>query len=255
MDEKKALEQAYGISLMRQKFNPEDLDYSILEQHLELLEKINVMENSAISIFDLYQKKHIYLSPKFETMFGYNISHAEAEGNSYFEKKIHPDDYLESLKVGNYFLNYALDYPKEERLNLKLICDYRILNGKNRYTRVVEQFQALELDVHGNLWLAICTLDISPNQDITTPYQHQAIDSKKGEIIQFKDHEKPHKLSKRESQIISLISQGKASKQIADDLFISVHTVNTHRQNILEKLNVRNSHEAIELVQRYGLTF
>ena len=42
-------------------------------------------------------------------------------------------------------------------------------------------------------------------------------------------------LSVRELEIIKLIESGLGSKEIADKLFLSVHTVNTHRSNILEK--------------------
>lgn len=42
-------------------------------------------------------------------------------------------------------------------------------------------------------------------------------------------------LSEREGQVLSLISLGLTSAQIADKLFISQHTVNTHRKNILKK--------------------
>lgn len=42
-------------------------------------------------------------------------------------------------------------------------------------------------------------------------------------------------LSERESQVLSLISLGFTSAQIAEKLFISRHTVNTHRKNILRK--------------------
>jgi DNA-binding CsgD family transcriptional regulator len=43
------------------------------------------------------------------------------------------------------------------------------------------------------------------------------------------------------------------SKEITKRLFISIHTVNTHRQWILEKLNVSNSYEAIQYAARLGL--
>ena len=46
-------------------------------------------------------------------------------------------------------------------------------------------------------------------------------------------------------EILHLIREGRSSKQIADVLDISIHTVNRHRHNILEKLSVGNSHEAI----------
>jgi len=56
------------------------------------------------------------------------------------------------------------------------------------------------------------------------------------------------KFSKRENQIIKLIAEGYSSKEISDQLFISVHTVKTHRKNILRKANVKNM---VELIKRY----
>ncbi len=44
-----------------------------------------------------------------------------------------------------------------------------------------------------------------------------------------------HNLSDRELEIVRLIEKGLSSKQIAEKLFLSVYTVNTHRSNILEK--------------------
>ncbi len=51
--------------------------------------------------------------------------------------------------------------------------------------------------------------------------------------------------SSREIEIIRMLSEGKSSKQIADVLHISVHTVDTHRRNILKKIKVSNSSEAV----------
>ena len=47
-------------------------------------------------------------------------------------------------------------------------------------------------------------------------------------------------LTEREKDIIKLIALGHTNKQIADELFISAHTVNTHRKNIMSKLNIKN---------------
>jgi DNA-binding CsgD family transcriptional regulator len=52
-------------------------------------------------------------------------------------------------------------------------------------------------------------------------------------------------LSNREKQIMTLLTQGKTSKQIAYELCISLHTVNTHRKNILSKTNSANFIELI----------
>ncbi len=51
----------------------------------------------------------------------------------------------------------------------------------------------------------------------------------------------PVVLSERENEIIVLISEGFTNAQIAEQLFLSNHTVNTHRKNIMSKLGVKNT--------------
>lgn len=48
-------------------------------------------------------------------------------------------------------------------------------------------------------------------------------------------------ISDRELEIIRLIAEGYSNKEIADKLFLSLHTVNTHRKNIMNKLGVNNT--------------
>ena len=56
-------------------------------------------------------------------------------------------------------------------------------------------------------------------------------------------------ISDREKDIIRLISDGLSTQEIGEKLFLSTHTINTHRKNILSKLNVKNSAGVI----RYGI--
>ncbi len=51
----------------------------------------------------------------------------------------------------------------------------------------------------------------------------------------------PIVLSDRENEIITLIAEGLTNIQIAEQLFLSSHTVNTHRKNIMAKLGVKNT--------------
>jgi DNA-binding NarL/FixJ family response regulator len=48
-------------------------------------------------------------------------------------------------------------------------------------------------------------------------------------------------ITSREIEIIKLITQGNSNKEIADQLFLSLHTVNTHRKNIMNKLGINNT--------------
>jgi DNA-binding NarL/FixJ family response regulator len=52
-------------------------------------------------------------------------------------------------------------------------------------------------------------------------------------------------LTEREKEILTLLSQGFANKELADKLQISVPTVRTHLRHIYEKLHVRSRSEAI----------
>ena len=56
-------------------------------------------------------------------------------------------------------------------------------------------------------------------------------------------------LTPRENEVLRGIAQGKTSKEIAADLFLSVRTVNTHRANLMQKLDI---HETASLV-RYAV--
>jgi DNA-binding NarL/FixJ family response regulator len=55
-------------------------------------------------------------------------------------------------------------------------------------------------------------------------------------------------LSKREKEIALLISEGLTSAQISEKLFLSLLTVNTHRRNLLNKLNLNNTAQLSALI-------
>lgn len=61
------------------------------------------------------------------------------------------------------------------------------------------------------------------------------------------------KLSPREIEIIQLIKEGKSSKIIADQLNLSLFTVETHRKNIFRKLDIRNMAELSSIASRLKL--
>ena len=56
----------------------------------------------------------------------------------------------------------------------------------------------------------------------------------------------PNDLTKREFEVLGLVAMGKGNKEIAELLFISVKTVETHKGHILEKLGLKNSAELIK---------
>jgi DNA-binding CsgD family transcriptional regulator len=248
----------YFELLQQQTFEPDKLDYSILDGHIAKLQTIANVSNCGVSVFDLYKKEHVFFSPNFGALLGYDLNNIMQQEHDYWDTRIHPDDYIMLMQSGITLLKLCFKFSKGEKVNYKLVNDYRILNSDGEYVRIIEQHQVLELDSLGNLWLALSIIDISPYQDINQGLKSQLLNFKSGKIIPFNDNFKEKEnisilLSKRELQILQLVKEGLLSKEISNELDISLHTVNTHRQRVLEKLGANNSMEAVVFASRLGL--
>ena len=62
----------------------------------------------------------------------------------------------------------------------------------------------------------------------------------------------PPRLTTREREVLKLIAEGKSSKEISDLLFISIRTVEHHRANIMEKLNLKNTADLVKYAVQKG---
>lgn len=60
-------------------------------------------------------------------------------------------------------------------------------------------------------------------------------------------------LSEREKEVFTLFAEGKTTREIGDQLFISVKTVGTHKLNILEKLGLKNNADIIKYAIKEGI--
>ena len=71
---------------------------------------------------------------------------------------------------------------------------------------------------------------------------------------QYEDaYKQKFKLSKREIEVLKHVLQGKTNKEIADCLFLSVFTVETHRKNIFRKLEIKNKAGAVKYAIQHDL--
>jgi DNA-binding NarL/FixJ family response regulator len=72
-------------------------------------------------------------------------------------------------------------------------------------------------------------------------------------VARKKDQDNSIRLTKREIEIIKLIAEGLTSQQMADKLFISHRTVETHRANLMKKMEVKNAIELVKKAQKSNL--
>lgn len=245
----RSLEQQYADLLAMQQFRAEDLEDGVIDGHVAVLSSSPLFAGSALSIFDLHGCRHVYESEYHRRIF------SDAEGH-YTGVRIHPDDYVQVLKNGvagmrHVFMN---EHRRDDVRNFKLIREYRAM-VEGVYKRVTEDIQVLETDCRGNVWLTLSIVNISPDQQPPYDVMAQVLNVATGEAFPplAELYDRDNILSPRQNEILGLIGCGKLSKEIAAELHISVNTVNTHRQHILDKLGVDNSMEAVRYARMLGL--
>lgn len=160
--------------------------------------------------------------------------------------RIHPEDLVDKRMLEYEYFKFVDSLEPGEKLGYKAMCRIRIKDARGVFVFVDNSTRVLRLSPKGKVWLILCCYNFSPFQSSAGGIEPRIIDCARGEIVELRPTDKrSHILTDREKEILRLIQDGKLSKQIAAVLGISVHTVNRHRQNILEKLSVANSVEAV----------
>ena len=223
------------------------------KRHIELLAKVN---NSYVFVVEQHVK-YLYLSDSYIRFFGYNPGALEFQNNEeiYFESRIHPEDLIALSNTQERLFEYLQTTQANKILEYKLVYEFRVLNSYNKYVRIVSQHQVLELDENGNPWLIMGIADLSPNTVPLDNIKIQVVNFITGETLPLNKFEEKEliEFTPREKEILLLIKSGMLSKEISIRLSVSIHTVNKHRQNIMQKMNADNIIEAIEYARKLGL--
>ena len=240
----------------RQNLSAADIDYSIWERDKLMLHQMSRLNQSCTFVVDVYKFRYAFASSNFVDLLGYDshkIATLERQGD-YLESRIHPDDQqqLQTLQIRLSQFIYSL--PPEQRNDYSNIYSYRVRNTRQQYVRVISRLQVLEKDSTGKAWLILGSMDIAPNQKDSDQVDCTVLNLKNGQTFSPTLLTNPRiHLTQRELEILQLIQKGLLSKEIAYNLRISIHTVHIHRQNLLHKLGVQNSIEAINAGLKSGI--
>ena len=184
----------------------------------------------------------VFLSDRFEHYY-YVTEYIEASQEIDIEKLVHPDDWEVVRRIDKKVWEFLNTLPEEEKLAYKYIYELRVLE-RGKYVRMIYQMRILAFKEDN--FLAMGIIDIAPEQSANTSVRFQIKNCLTDEIVPFAiETATDTLLTPREREILALAKEGMFSKEISEKLNISVHTVNRHRQNILEKLQVDNMIEAI----------
>jgi len=204
---------------------------------------------------DISNARFTYVSPGISKVLGYTPEETTVE---FLLSKIHPEDqpvFLNNEKaVGHFFRKlHNHQIPK-----YKIRYDFRMMNSNGKYIRLLQQVMTVQYDDDNNVLMTLGVhTDISHlKKDSTSILSFIGMEGEPSyfDVNVEKAYPVGNKLfTKRETEILKLLLQGEQSAGIAKKLFLSTHTVNTHRKNILAKTNTKSTVELAIKVLNEGL--
>lgn len=220
----------------------------------EYLRVFHTFERYFYSLADVSSLKVIDAGGLVEQCTGYTREEVIRKGYRLMLKVHHLQDTIRSARGGARYFKYLYQQPAHHRPYIKVNRTLDLFCKDGRKIHVLAQsLPVLFNDQMQPIYMLNIFSDIT---DIKSDrrYTHYIIDNSNPEqtkrIELFHKDELPPTIdtviSPAEKRVLALMSDGKTSKQIADELFLSEHTVKTHRKNMLEKFGCENSIQLIK---------
>ena len=202
-------------------------------------------ENAIAVLSDMKANRSYIYYGGFVEMLDYKPTESAAI-NSIWEEDIfqliHPDDLENKYRQELRFFTFLKRQPKHQR-NRYYMCSSIRMRGRNgEWLHCVHRIFYCVVPDSDNLWLALC-LYLPKIGEMPSPCI--VVNSATGQSFPLSTDNDRRILTRREKEVLMLIEQGLRSADIASRLSISVHTVSRHRQDLIAKLQVRNTIEAI----------
>ena len=230
--------------LKSQSFNGGTIDVS---QLLDYAKNISQIENVTVVVSDM----RCGISRIFPGKFGIVLGVSNyVEENSIWEKAIlnlmtekqREEKYLAELR----FFNFLRHVPRHARPDYYLVSRLRMKAATGDTIDVIHRMYYIYADDSETVTHALCLYG-RPTFDFIG--KNRIVNSFTGVSEELTASGDSSILSRREKQVLTLIDSGKRSYEIANILSISKNTVSRHRQQILAKLQVKNSMEACRIAK------
>ena len=198
---------------------------------------LNLLPGECYYITD-YKAKRLLFKKGFHQLLGYND--AEVDFDFVFQGYHHEDAVMVSQVIKAVIASAINSFKKDPDLQLSMT--YRRKRKDGSYIHLLSQSSVYEQDDQGNLLKSFTRLTDISYLNISTPVSWSVRSSNvNNDFIQSKiskAFENP--FTKREIEVIREIQKGGSNKEIAERLFLSHHTIATHRKNILGKCNCKS---------------
>lgn len=242
--------------LLNQPFDVYPNEESVLEGCKNVAQMYALIEHSIAVLSDLRTNQSYIYKESMANTLGFPILPNETIPTIWEEeifRRIHPDDLFDRHLLELHFYHLLKSLPITERSHYHTQSLIRMKDDKGEYHAIRHRTLYLSNTQNGSLWLDMCLYNFSTEKSLGNGINGMIINTADGTVIRPDLRNGDDLLSEREKEVLKLIYNGMLSKEIASQLSISVHTVNRHRQNILEKLKVNSSIEALKVAQAMNL--
>jgi DNA-binding CsgD family transcriptional regulator len=216
------------------------------------MEEMLKMNKQFFYVGDLIQVKIIFTSSGSKDILGVEPDQFDP-GTFYI--RTHPDDLTRHNLARTKLFNLGQDMFITHKEQHIVSSNFQIMNASGNYSDLLIQCYLFYTGFpYQTVFIfQVCT-DISHFKHINYGYHYYIGDDMS--FFRYPDEKlikTGNVFSKREFEIIKFMASGLNSRQIADKLFLSVHTVNTHRRNIIKKTNKDNTQELLMDLKERGV--
>ena len=246
------------------KINPELLKIEGIEKLINVQQHVhNILNHSVplIYLLDYTTSKYAFISNECDKHLSYSKATMMDGGVNFVMEKYHPADLkLFNEQIFTERLRILEAIPVDQRKDHIFSFNYRIKNGKGEFINILQRNAFIKSDENGLPLLSLGVVTNINHFKIENPVIQllEKVDPLTGnvETVQKNTYylrEEDKIFSKREKEILPWLAEGLTSKQIADKLFISEHTVINHKRNMQHKSDTQNSAALISFAFRRHL--
>lgn len=198
-------------------------------------------------VFNYHTLQCDVVSDEVETVHGYKTSEFDL---LFMTEHIHPDDFPYFLAIGKRIKEFLSQLPIEKITKYKARYDVRYPKKDGDYIRILFQGINIEHDEKGRLLRSFCIhTDITYLKKEGKPMlSFIGMEGEPSYIdidLQNDFYDSKDDFTSREKEVLTLLIEGKLSKQISSILNISKETVDKHRKNMLHKKHLGNTSELV----------
>lgn len=225
----------------------------IIDQQVPVLKNFtHGMGTCALSIFDMEEKKFLYVEDAIEVVTGISKEAYLKKGIKYLFSRVSYDNIPPLIRSTFHERKFLSKLNPSEYSNYIVNREYSYRTKTSRRWILQQTIKHL-VNAQGKIFAIVVLETCIDHLKFDGKFRYYIYDRRLNKIIY---PERPFQidvtfnvLSEREKEVVNLLALGMSNQEVADQLFISFHTVRTHRKNIFKKLNCSNIVELLQLLR------